>query len=92
MSGEPSELARFPLSRSDVDINEVDDGLVIFDATHDRVHYLNQTASVVFALCTGEQDEASIALQVQATFGLAEVPARETRESLHLLQAEGLLV
>ena len=30
---------------------------MIYDLANDRVHYLNETASLVFALCTGEHSD-----------------------------------
>ncbi|HVA09926.1 MAG TPA: PqqD family peptide modification chaperone [Acidimicrobiales bacterium] len=80
-----------PLARPDLDVNEVADGLVVYDATTDRVHYLNQTASAVFALCTGESDEAAIAEEMGDLFGLPEVPTESTLECLRSFRAEGLL-
>ncbi|MGH9028848.1 MAG: hypothetical protein ACRDV4_04455, partial [Acidimicrobiales bacterium] len=52
-----------PRARGDLDVNEVPDGLVIYDEKTDRVHYLNLTAALVFCLCTGENDEPTIAEQ-----------------------------
>jgi hypothetical protein len=80
-----------PRGRSDVDINEAPDGLVIYDGVEDRVHYLNATASAVFVLCTGENDEAAIAHELRASFDLPELPVAETRECLDSLSAQGLL-
>jgi len=34
-----------------LDVNEVKDGLIVYDPSRDRVHYLNATAGVVFTLC-----------------------------------------
>lgn len=36
-----------------VEVNEVADGLVVFDPGAQQVHYLNSTASVVYELCDG---------------------------------------
>ena len=37
------------------------DGLVVYDGAHDRVHYLNVTASVVFSFCDGAHTVEEIA-------------------------------
>lgn len=75
-----------------LDITEVDDGLVVFEPTTRRVHHLNVTATLVFELCTGENDEESIVRVVQAAFGLPEPPASEVDGLLASLRAESLVV
>ncbi|MGA3361705.1 MAG: PqqD family protein [Solirubrobacteraceae bacterium] len=76
---------------ADLDINEVDDGLVIFDPATERVHYLNGTAALVFTLCTGEHDAEAIADLVRRIFQLAEPPAPEVDVCLGQLRREGLI-
>lgn len=74
-----------------LDITEVDDGLVVFEPTTRRVHHLNVTATLVFELCTGENDEAAIAHVVQAAFGLPEPPVGEVDGLLASFRAESLV-
>ena len=74
-----------------LDVHEVDDGLVIYDLETDRVHYLNATASLVFALCTGEHDEAGIIELVGAAWQLPDPPAVEVRACLAQLRDEGVI-
>ena len=50
-----------PEPAAELDVHEVEDGLVIYDLRSERVHYLNETASFVFVLCTGKHDAARIA-------------------------------
>ena len=76
---------------ADLDVNEVEDGLVIFDPATERVHYLNGTAALVFTLCTGEHDAAAIAELVRRIFQLAEAPASEVDACLEQLRGEGLI-
>ena len=85
-------MATGPTAREDVEVNEVEDGLVIYDTGRDRVHYLNHTAALVFALCTGANSEAVIAQQVAKAFSLAEGADAEVAEALAVLEREGLLV
>lgn len=81
-----------PTTRPDLEVNEVDDGLVIYDLARDRVHYLNHTASLVFALCTGANGAPTIEEQVAMAFGLAPGEAVEAvADCLAQLQREGLL-
>jgi hypothetical protein len=91
MASEGDQVSR-PLARTDLDINEVPDGLVVYDGVTDRVHNLNLTASVVFVGCTGEQDEAAIADFVQETFGLDQAPTDEVLACLVSLRDQDLLV
>src|SRR5437762_3878064 len=39
-----------------LDVNEVKDGLIVYEPDRDRVHYLNGTAAVVFLFCDGTND------------------------------------
>ncbi|HLH27491.1 MAG TPA: PqqD family peptide modification chaperone, partial [Acidimicrobiales bacterium] len=63
----------------------------VYDGRTDRVHYLNQTAAVVFLMCTGDNSEAVIAQQVGVAFSLDRVPAEETAACLADLRREGLV-
>jgi hypothetical protein len=76
---------------SDLDVHEVDDGLVIYDLANDRVHYLNETASLVFALCTGEHSDGRIAELVGLAWELPQTPDAEVRACLAQLRGEGLI-
>jgi coenzyme PQQ synthesis protein D (PqqD) len=80
-----------PEPAADLDINEVDDGLVIFDPATERVHYLNGTAALVFTLCTGEHDAEAIADLVRRIFGLTDPPGPEVDGCLSQLRREGLI-
>ncbi|HUC38151.1 MAG TPA: hypothetical protein VMR97_13635 [Acidimicrobiales bacterium] len=80
-----------PRARADLEVNEVPDGLVIYDEARDQVHYLNHTASLIFCLCTGDNDEPTIAEQVGKGFALDRVPTSETAQCLADLRREGLL-
>jgi hypothetical protein len=46
----------------------VDDSVVLYDLERQRVHLLNQTAAVIWYLCTGELRVAEIAEQVVRDF------------------------
>jgi hypothetical protein len=79
------------IQASDLDVHEVDDGLVIYDLASDRVHYLNETASLVFALCTGEHSDGRIGELVGLAWELAQPPDAEVRACLAQLRGEGLI-
>lgn len=74
-----------------LDVNEVKDGLVVYDPASDRVHYLNATAAVVFTLCDGTRDADGIAEAVGVVFGPEGPGADEVRACLAKLGDEGLL-
>lgn len=71
--------------------HEVDDGLVVYHAATDRVHYLNPTAAVVFELCTGEHTEEEIEALVGEAWGLPDAPHDEVQACLAQLRAEGVV-
>lgn len=75
----------------DLDVTEVEDGLVVFVPTSRRVHHLNVTATLVFELCTGANDEAAIVQLVQSAFGLDQPPSEEVATLLASFTAEQML-
>jgi hypothetical protein len=82
-----------PRQREDLDVNEADDGLIIYDGATDRVHHLNVSATLVFELCTGENDEDRIVALVDGAFELGgdATAEAETRACLDQLRTEGLI-
>jgi hypothetical protein len=80
-----------PEAAPELDVHEVEDGLVIYDLRSERVHYLNETASLVFVLCTGKHDVARIVELVGEAWKLAEPPAAEVAACLVQLRDEGLI-
>jgi hypothetical protein len=75
-----------------LEAHEVDDGLVVYQASNDRVHYLNATAAVVYELCTGERTGDEIAALVGEAWSLPEPPRAEVEACLTQLRAEGVVV
>jgi hypothetical protein len=80
-----------PVRCEGLEAHEVEDGLVVYHAATDRVHYLNPTAAVVFELCTGDHTEPEIVALIGESWRLIEPPAAEVRACLEQLRAEGLL-
>jgi Coenzyme PQQ synthesis protein D (PqqD) len=74
-----------------LDVHEVEDGMVVYDLRSERVHYLNQTASVVFALCTGTHEVSRIVELVRDAWSLEEPPQEEVLTCLAQLRDEGLI-
>jgi hypothetical protein len=79
-----------PKKSDGLEVDEVEDGFVIYQPERDRVHYLNPTATLILELCDGTLTAAQIADLVAETFDLAAPPAEEVNEALATLEAEGL--
>jgi PqqD family protein of HPr-rel-A system len=75
-----------------LDVNEVQDGFVVYHPEQDRVHYLNTTAAVIFEYCDGLQTEDEIITQVAAAFEVPVARRDEIRACLENLKHEGLVV
>ena len=84
-----SEL--LPEPAPELDVHEVEDGFVIYDLATERVHYLNETASFVFALCTGKNDAGRICELVQGAWELPDLPVEQVDACLRQLRDEGLI-
>jgi hypothetical protein len=80
-----------PSIGEDLEVNEVKDGLIVFDPKTALVHYLNATAAVVFTLCDGRLDAPSIADFIAAAFDLDEPPLSEVEGCLAALGTKGLV-
>lgn len=80
-----------PRRADDLEINPVPDGYIVYQASRDRVHYLNHTAVLVLELCTGRVRAAEIPDLVKDAYDLAEAPVDEVAGCLDTLSAEGLV-
>ena len=80
-----------PVRVDGLEAHEVEDGLVVYQSSNDRVHYLNATAAVVYELCTGEHSEEEIAALVAQAWNLPEPPRAEVRACLEQLRTEGVV-
>jgi hypothetical protein len=74
-----------------LEIHESDDGLIVYQASTDRVHHLNHTAAVVLELCDGKHTVEDIIRTVGEVFGLETPPEEETKACIRRLVNEGLL-
>jgi PqqD family protein of HPr-rel-A system len=79
-------------SKSDgLDVEEVEDGFVVYQPDRARVHYLNPTARLILELCDGQLTAAQIAGLVEEAYRLDAPPRREVDDALATLAAEGLI-
>jgi Coenzyme PQQ synthesis protein D (PqqD) len=74
-----------------LDVHEVEDGLVVYDAATDRVHYLNASAALVFTLCDGDRSIADIDALVRAVWRLDDARADGVTDCVARLRDEGVL-
>jgi hypothetical protein len=80
-----------PKLASGIEINKVADGYVVYQATQDRVHYLNHTATIILELCNGQNSLTEIAGLLQAAYELPARPLEEVTACLNQLTDEGLI-
>lgn len=76
---------------SGCEVSQMSDGLVVYQASRERVHYLNPTASLVYDLCGEVRSASAIAAYLQDEFTLLEPPGDEVALCLEQLLAEGLI-
>jgi hypothetical protein len=86
-----STTAYRPAHADGLEVNEVADGLVVYQREPERVHYLNNTAAVVFELCDGERSADDIATLVGDLFSLGRLPADEVSSCIAELRGQGVI-
>ena len=74
-----------------LEVNEVPDGRVVYQASRERVHYLNPTALVVFELCAEKIPLAAIARFLEDAYQLGAPPLAEVRACMASLLKEELV-
>lgn len=84
--------AALPTQAEGLEASEVADGLVLYQADVERVHYLNTTAAIVFELCTGANSVDDITRLLGDAFSLDEPPAAEVRRCLDHLRSQGVVI
>ena len=81
-----------PKVRTDLDIVELDDELVLYDPARDEVHYLNATAALVFKLCDGSATVRELSTEIAEALQVPEKRVeRQVRTLLKDLREVGLL-
>ena len=74
-----------------LEAHDVDDGMIVYQSSTDRVHYLNPSAAVIFELCTGEHTATQIAALVGEAWELPDPPREEVHQVLVQLREEGVV-
>jgi lipopolysaccharide cholinephosphotransferase len=75
-----------------LELHEIDDGLIVYQQDPPRVHHLNHTAALVFALCTGESTIDEIVGHMQLGYELPSAPVAEVNACIERLCEEQVLV
>jgi hypothetical protein len=80
-----------PIKADSLEVNEAEDGLVVFDPAEDMVHHLNPSASVIFDLCDGNRDVEAIAAILGEMYDLPAPPTEEALAGLNELADRKLI-
>jgi hypothetical protein len=80
-----------PTTVGGLEVNEADDGLVVYDPATEMVHHLNASAALIFELCDGWRDPDAIARILGEAYGLTTPPRGEALEGLRDLRERGLI-
>lgn len=83
-------MAPNPKARDDLSLTPAAGGARIV-GRDGAIHYLNQTAAVVWLLADGSRDLRALAEAVAAEFGLAAPPLADVADALSQLDRKGLL-
>jgi len=71
------------------EVTEVPDGFVIYDEPNDKVHYLNPTAAVIYAICDGRKSVSDIRDFLSDAYEIDELP--DLDELFQTLETSGLV-
>jgi hypothetical protein len=80
-----------PIRCDGLEIEEAEDGLIIFDPREDMVHHLNASAAVVFDLCDGSRDFDTIAALLGEIYELSNPPREDALVALRGLAERKLI-
>jgi hypothetical protein len=83
----PATIGR-PVQAAGLEVHEIASGLIVHRGGEDELHYLNNTAAVVFQLCDGTQTVPEITAQVALAFGMAEAPGELVEACVEDLRAK----
>jgi hypothetical protein len=76
---------------SNLEVHDVPDGYIVYQTERDLVHYLNETAAVIFEFCDGKREPEDIIACVAKAFDLGPSAHDEVRAGLDSLLKEGLV-
>lgn len=86
-------LMDLPIGRQDISEELIDQELFLYDEGTGSVHQLNSGAAMVWFLCDGTKDVASIAVEIAKSSNVdAENVLQDVQEALQKFDSLGLLV
>jgi hypothetical protein len=74
-----------------VEFNETHDGMLVYDETGEKVHFVNLTAAAILELCDGKTDLEDMKEILQEAFDLPDSPIEDVERCLTELLAQGLI-
>ena len=81
----------YPRRLESLEVNEAEDGLVIYDPAADMVHHLNPSAAGIFDLCDGSRDPEEIARILAEAYQLSAPPLVDALAGLRDLAERRLI-
>jgi hypothetical protein len=81
----------YPRQSEPLELNEADDGLVVYDPAQETVHHLNASAALIFDLCDGTRDAETIARLLAEAYSLDAPPRDEALAGLQDLADRKLI-
>ena len=81
-----------PVRAAGLELVELAAGLTVHQRTPPRTHQLNNTASMVLALCDGARTVAAVADELAGSFALAAPPLAEVSACVGGLRRAGILL
>ena len=82
-----------PCRRKDIVVKKLGKETLLYDPSTDKVHTLNQTASLIWSLCDGEHSLGEIKRAIYENFSIKETieVEKDILKNLKELQKLGLL-
>jgi hypothetical protein len=74
-----------------LEVHDVPDGYIVYQSEHDRVHYLNKAAAIIFEFCDGKHEPEDIVARIAKAFELGSSAHDEIRAGLDSLVKEGIV-
>ena len=74
-----------------IETNAAPDGVMVYQEARDKVHFLNQTAVIVFELCGMNKSVTDIETFIAEAYGLPTSPSEAVRTCLQSLLDEELI-
>ena len=84
-------MNEFLMIAEGIDINEFEDGYVIYRSEKDKIHYLNKKTVLVLQACTGENSASDLVTIVKDAYNLEDTPEKEVSDCLKSIFEEGLV-